>query len=205
MHVELIACTPDPQRVIERAARICYQSEDRAGEQTAGELIRRLLQMGHASPLEHAYATFRLEGVSRAMSHQLVRHRLIAVSQKSQRYVSERAFGYVVPPSLPGADRLEFERDMDLLRGLYAKWKERGLRNEDARFVLPNACTTELMLSANFREWRHIISVRCTRHAQWEIREACRRIWEHLNTLAPAVFADLAAIAGGAAPEEPAS
>ena len=191
MQIELIACTPDPQRVIELAARTCYQSQDRAGDDTAAGLIARLIRMGHESPLEHAYATFRLAGVSRAMSHQFVRHRLMAVSQRSQRYVSEQGFDYVAPPSLPADRRAEFDRDMESIRSMYAKWKERGLRNEDARFVLPNACATELMVSANFREWRHIFQVRGTPHAQWEIRAVCRGLCERLHAVAPAVFADV--------------
>ncbi len=99
--VELIAVTPDAERVIEQAGRTCYLSFDRVGEDTQRGFIQRLLTMGHESPLEHAYATFRIKNCSRAMTHQLVRHRLMAVSQQSQRYVSEQAFEYVVPEALP--------------------------------------------------------------------------------------------------------
>jgi thymidylate synthase (FAD) len=153
--------------------------------------------MGHESPFEHAYASFRVEEVSRAMTHQLVRHRLLAVSQKSQRYVSENNFAWVVPPSVTGAKVEDFNRDMDVIRGMYTKWVAAGLKKEDARFVLPNACTTEMIVSGNFREWRHVFKVRCHRRAQWEIREACLIMLKELHRQAPNVFADLMVELGG--------
>jgi len=183
--------TPDAERLIERAARTCYHSEHAAGPGTAETLLPKLLAAGHESPFEHACATFRLSGVSRALTHQLVRHRLMSVSQKSQRYVAEQDFAYVVPPSVPPEARAEFAADMELIRGLYAKWKARGLRNEDARFVLPNACATELVVTANFREYRHIFRLRCARQAQWEIRQVCLAMLETLARQAPAAFGDL--------------
>lgn len=191
MQVELIAITERPEEIIEFAARVCYQSADKAAPGTAARLIPRLIAMGHESPLEHAYATFHVSGCSRAMTHQLVRHRLMSVSQQSQRYVAEDDFQYVMPPSIKPADQPEFQRDMATLREMYARWKQRGVKNEDARFVLPNACATEIVISANFREFRHIFQVRCTRQAQWEIREACRTMLQLLHPQAPHVFADL--------------
>jgi thymidylate synthase (FAD) len=192
MKVELIALTPDPERIIEIAARTCYQSGDKMVPEKLGELLPKLIAMGHESPFEHATATFRVSGVSRAMTHQFVRHRLLAVSQKSQRYVSEGNFEWVTPPSVPDGDKAEFDRDMDVMRSMYKKWKDKGLKNEDARFVLPNACTTEMVVSANFREWRHVFDVRCHRRAQWEIRDACLAMLVVLNQHAPHVFADQA-------------
>lgn len=191
MKVELLAITPDAERIIEIAARTCYQSGDKMVPEKMGELLPKLIAMGHESPFEHAYATFRISGVSRAMTHQLVRHRLLSVSQKSQRYVSESTFGWVVPPTISTDDTSEFDRDMVTIRDMYTKWKEKGLKSEDARFVLPNACTTELVVSANFREWRHIFQVRCHRRAQWEIREVCMEILKVLHPHAPHVFADI--------------
>jgi thymidylate synthase (FAD) len=191
MKVELISVTDEPEKVIEQAARTCYQSTDKAGKDTAAKFLPKLISMGHESPFEHAYATFRITDCSRAMTHQLVRHRLMAVSQKSQRYVSEKNFEYVMPPSLKPEDVDEFRNDMETIRKMYDKWKERGLRNEDARFVLPNACTTEIVVSANFREFRHIFKMRCTPHAQWEIREACFMMLQELHKRAPSVFEDI--------------
>lgn len=197
MNVELLAVTPDPERIIEIAARTCYQSEDLMVPERVGQLLPKLIAMGHESPFEHAYATFRLTGVSRAMTHQLVRHRLMAVSQKSQRYVSEKSFSWVVPPTVPAGKAEEYNRDMEGIRALYAKWLGVGLKKEDARFVLPNACTSEIVVSADFREWRHIFHVRCHPRAQWEIREACLRMLRELHRHAPYVFGDLMQEFGG--------
>lgn len=191
MKVELIAMTSDPEHVIELAARTCYQSVDRMASPDRGNLLARLIEVGHESPFEHAYASFRISGCSRAMTHQLVRHRLMAVSQKSQRYVSEKNFAYVMPESLKPEDQEEFRQDMEQIRQMYLKWKGRGLKNEDARFVLPNACTTELVISANFREFRHIFKVRCKKDAQWEIRAACTEMLKELHRHAPNVFRDI--------------
>ena len=189
--VELIAVTPDAERVIEQAGRTCYLSFDRVGAHTQEEFIQRLLKMGHESPLEHAYATFRIKNCSRAMTHQLVRHRLLAVSQQSQRYVSEQAFEYVVPEALPEAYAADYHADMQAMQAMYAKWRQRGLRKEDTRFVLPNACKSEIVVSANFREWRHIFRVRLSPKAQWEIRQVCSLILAQLFAQAPNCFEDI--------------
>ncbi|NQV31941.1 MAG: FAD-dependent thymidylate synthase [Phycisphaeraceae bacterium] len=199
--VELIAVTPDAERVIEQAGRTCYLSFDRVGEDTQRGFIQRLLTMGHESPLEHAYATFRIKNCSRAMTHQLVRHRLMAVSQQSQRYVSEQAFEYVVPEAMPPEHVADYHADMQVIQAMYVKWRQRGLRKEDARFVLPNACMSEIVVSANFREWRHIFRARLSPKAQWEVRQACALILEQLASQAPICFEDIQAEFGtGQAP-----
>ena len=156
MKVELLALTPNAEQLIERAARTCYQSATGECQEGAARLLPKLIASGHESPFEHASATFRLSGVSRALTHQLVRHRLMSVSQKSQRYVTEANFDYVMPPSVPSEFVDDFRSDMETIRLLYAKWKARGLKNEDARFVLPNACTTELVVSANSVSYTHL-------------------------------------------------
>ena len=189
--VELIAITPEPERVIEQAGRTCYLSFDRMEEDSHGGFIRRLIKMGHESPLEHAAATFRIRNCSRAMTHQLVRHRLMSVSQQSQRYVDEKGFAYVVPESMPDEFLDDFHQDMTTIQEMYRKWRQRGLRKEDARFVLPNACTSEIVVSANFREWRHIFKLRISAKAQWEIRDACRAMLAILREHAGDCFDDL--------------
>jgi len=191
LEVELIAVTPDPQKVIEQAGRTCYMSFDKIDDNSQAGFIKRLIKMGHESPLEHAYATFRIKNCSRAMTHQLVRHRLMAVSQQSQRYVDEDEFTYVVPESMPTELADEFHNDMKTIQDMYHKWREKGLKKEDARFVLPNACTSEIVVSANLREWRHILSVRTDKGAQWEIRKAANMILFELKRLAPACFEDI--------------
>jgi thymidylate synthase (FAD) len=144
--------------------------------------------MKHESPLEHAYATFHIQDISRAASHQLVRHRLTAISQKSQRYVNESNFNYVIPD---GVDKDKFKEDMDTIKGIYNRMIQEGAKKEDARAILPNACTTELILSANFRELRHIINVRSHHTAQSEIREVSNRMLELLLDICKPAFEDL--------------
>ncbi len=186
MHITLINCTPDSEQLIEFAARTCYDSnEDK--KSTTEQLIKKLKTKGHESPFEHAYASFHIKGVSRALSHQLVRHRLMAVSQRSQRYVSENNFPYVIPESIE--NRQEFQEDMKKIQEMYSKWNK-VISNQDARFVLPNACKTELVISANFRELRHIFELRCSKHAQWEIRKCASIMLKLIYEQAPTVFED---------------
>ncbi len=194
MKIELVAITPRAEEVIEFAGRVCYRSADKRTAGSAAKLIARLVALGHESPLEHASATFYISGCSRAMTHQLVRHRLLSVSQQSQRYVDEKSFQYVMPPSVPEERRKEFKDDMESIRAMYVKWQAHGLKKEDARFVLPNACTSEIVISANFREFRHVFAVRCAPQAQWEIRQVCAAMLRELHGRAPSVFQDQMAL-----------
>jgi thymidylate synthase (FAD) len=191
VEVELIAITPEPEKVIEEAGRTCYVSFDRMDDTSEKDFIKRLLKMGHDSPLEHACATFRIKNCSRAMTHQLVRHRMMSVSQQSQRYVSEDAFTYVLPETIAPDQVADFHNDMAAIQAMYDKWRQRGLKKEDARFVLPNACTSEIVVTANFREWRHIFNLRLSAKAQWEIRAAVLKILNILKQQAPTCFSDI--------------
>ena len=191
--------TPNAEDLIENAGRTCYKSIPKEGY-VIGTLIKALIKSGHESVLEHGYATFRISEVSRALTHQLVRHRIASYSQQSQRYVNEKQFDYVIPLSVKELDLKEdgsligikdFENDMMIIQGMYDKWKARGLKNEDARFVLPNACYTEIVMSANFREYRNIFKVRCDKHAQWEIRGVAKEMLRQLYEKCPNVFEDL--------------
>lgn len=191
LKVTLLAITGDAQKIIESAGRTCYLSFEKIGATSAEDFIKRLIKMGHDSPLEHVGATFRIENCSRAMTHQLVRHRLMSVSQQSQRYVDEETFGYVTPHGMTDEMAAEFDADMETIRVMYKKWRDKGLKREDARFVLPNACTSEIVVTANFREWRHIIALRISKKAQWEIRNACIEIFKILKQNSPACFEDI--------------
>ncbi len=192
MKVELIAITPKAEQVIEEAGRTCYLSFDRKGQNTAGPFIKRLIMAGHTSVLEHASATFRISGVSRAMTHQLVRHRLASFSQQSQRYVNENNFGYVIPPGVEKNQTAAkiFRKTMKDTGNAYRALLDAGVKREDARFVLPNACVSEIVMSANFREWRHIFELRLSPRAQWEIRKVCMECLKQLKLKAPTVFGD---------------
>lgn len=192
MEVELLTITPDAERLIEAAGRTCYDTGDRAGADTAAKFIRMLIRRGHLSVLEHASATFRIRGVSRALTHQLVRHRLASYSQRSQRYVGEAGFPYVTPPSVEGNEdaRRAFDEAIENARAAYEKLVGMGVPREDARFVLPNATATEIIMTANLREWRHALALRGHATAQWEIRRLAIAVLKILKTEAPATFAD---------------
>lgn len=190
MKVKLVTVTEDAEQIIEDAGRTCYQS---GGNGKVGELISKLVKSGHHSVLEHAYATFRIEEVSRALTHQLVRHRLASFSQQSQRFVKESQFDYVIPPEVKNLGEemmFQYRKNMAEIQDMYDFWKQAGLKNEDARFVLPNACHTEIVMSANFREFRHIFEMRCDKHAQWEIRYLAMKMLGILYGKAPNVFGD---------------
>lgn len=191
--VELISITEDAEKVIEDAGRTCYLSFDKKTPESAKSFIRMIIRSGHLSVLEHASATFRIKGGSRAFTHQIVRHRLCAFSQQSQRYVSEKNFDYVEPASIasnPAAHKI-FSDTIDRIQDSYRELQQMGIKNEDARFVLPNAVKSEIVMTANFREWRHILELRLKPDAQWEIKEICFCILDILKNRVPAVFDDL--------------
>jgi thymidylate synthase (FAD) len=190
--IELIAITPDAQELIEQAGRTCYLSFERMTDSTASSFIRNTLKREHLSILEHASASFRISGVSRAFTHQLVRHRIASFSQQSQRYVNEDNFDYILPPSIEeNPEALQLYREyMDHTKDLYAQLRKMSILKEDARFILPNAINTEIVFSANFRELRHFFELRTEKHAQWEIRRAAVIMLKIMKEKAPDVFAD---------------
>jgi len=194
MKIELLSITPDSEKLIELAGRTAYQSQDKINIVSAHSFVTKIIKLGHESVLEHAYATIRAGGLSRALTHQLVRHRLVAYTQKSQRYVGEDGFGYVVPPSIGQGSHVNmviYRGVMEVVRDAYNKLIALGVPKEDARFVLTNATESEIVISTNFRQWRHMIKLRTSRHAQWEIRKMFTKILDILYIEAPAVFEDL--------------
>lgn len=204
MKVALIRHTLSPEEVVALGARLCYSKarvDDllervEAKDQTA--FVHKIMGMGHDSVLEHASFTFGIEGVSRVLLAQITRHRLASFSVQSQRYVSyEHGFGYIIPPKIEalGAEAVaEFERQMDTLHQWYTDWQQKlGTGeggNEDARFVLPGACETRMMVTMNVRELRHFFSLRMCSRAQWEIRALATEMHRLCMTVAPALFED---------------
>ena len=169
MNVTLIQATPNPIETIAEIASICYDSNPA----NPMGLVKHLYKNGHHSVFEHIYFTFKVEGISRACSHQLVRHRHCSFTQRSQRYCSEDGFGYVRPKSLdPG----RFGNDMEDIRDWYEEYQADGVPNEDARYILPNACKTALYVSCNLSELIHIANERLCSRAQWEIREMVQKM-----------------------------
>ena len=164
MKVTLIQATPNPVETIAQIASICYDSDPK----DAMKLVRHLYKGGHHSVFEHIYFTFKIEGISRACSHQLVRHRHCSFTQRSQRYCSEDGFGYIIPETVP---ENILASDMNVIKNWYHGYQQVGVPNEDARYILPNACATSLYLSCNLRELIHMANERLCSRAQWEIRD----------------------------------
>lgn len=168
MKVSLIQSTPNPVETISNIASICYDSNP---ANPIG-LVKHLYKNGHHSVFEHIYFTFKIENISRACSHQLVRHRHCSFTQRSQRYCSEDGFSFVEPESIKSIDEMGgYNSFMEEVEENYHELVTLGVPNEDARMVLPNACCTSLYLSCNLRELIHICNERLCSKAQWEIRE----------------------------------
>jgi thymidylate synthase (FAD) len=195
MHVELIAWTPHPERTVAAAARLCYSPASAAeiartmDPEKIEAFVAKLVEMGHQSPLEHVSFTFAIDGVSRALSHQLVRHRIASYSQKSQRYVDEKEFTWIMPPSIEknAAAKKLFEAQIESIRQCYARLCAMVPR-EDARYILPNVCETKIVVTMNARSLLHFFRVRCCRRAQWEIRRLAEAMLTEVRTVAPELF-----------------
>jgi len=205
LKVLLLKHTPEPEAVVAMAARLCYSPSDvealkeNVAKKDQRGFVERLVKMGHMSPVEHVSFTFAIEGISRACSHQLVRHRLASFSQQSQRYVSEaEGFDYVIPPSIKenAEAKKAFIKAMKDAQSVYNDLREKlgalGLKgeaaNQDARFVLPNAAETKIMVTMNARELLHFFRVRCCNRAQWEIRAMAELMLKRAKKAAPVIF-----------------
>ncbi|MGD0153807.1 MAG: FAD-dependent thymidylate synthase [Thermacetogeniaceae bacterium] len=196
MHVELIAYTPEPETTVALAARLCYSARgvtglrDNLSRSEIESLLRQLVSVGHLSPAEHANFTFAIEGVSRALSHQLVRHRIASYSQKSQRYVNEQDFTYITPPSIAASPEAAavFHTQIARLQEAYRELAK-VVPREDARYLLPNAAETKLVCTFNARSLFNFFRLRCCRRAQWEIRDLAYRMRDEVRQVAPVLFA----------------
>lgn len=235
MNVTLLAHTPDPEKIAASAAKLCYSSSgidsimEGLTEEKTADFIDMLVSVGHESVMEHVSFTFGVEGISRACSHQLVRHRIASYSQKSQRYVNENGFDYIIPPEIekiPEA-KAEFERAIENITESYEKIadllteshkkefeeqgvderlaasKARKLANEDARFILPNACETKIVVTMNVRSLFNFFRHRCCNRAQWEIRAVANEMLKLCLDAAPNIFkyAGPSCVATGKCPE----
>lgn len=202
MKVSLLQYTPEPEKLVAAAARLCYSDKsadelmDNFTPEKVAEFVQKLVALGHESPMEHVCFTFAVDGISRACSHQLVRHRIgVSFSQKSQRYVKENQFEYVVPPRIAGNPELaaKFEQAMKNARTEYAELLAAGVPAEDARFVLPNAAATSLVVTMNVRSLWHFFELRCCNRAQWEIRALADAMLREVREVAPLLFANAGA------------
>ena len=211
MHVELLYHTPDPERAIATAARLCYAPVGAAElmetmpEERVQSVLSTIMGSGHFSTLEHASYTFAVDGVSRALTHQLVRHRIASFNQQSQRYVRfSDGVATVKPESVAASEEASavFDRAIDAAVEAYGKLLEAGVPAEDARYLLPNAAETKIVITMNVRELLHFFRLRCCNRAQWEIRDMAHRMLELARPTAPFIFLDAGApCVGGTCPE----
>jgi len=198
MKVRLINYTKDPEKIVAQSARLCYSVlsvedlEEELTNKSIIKLIKKIMKLGHYSVLEHATFTFAIEGISRVTSHQLVRHRLASFSQQSQRYVkiNKEGFPYIVPKSIAKDKELAkiFIDTIKELDGIYQLLLDHNIEAEDARYILPQAVTTKIIITANARELLHIFKLRCCNRAQWEIREVAIKMLQEVEDIAPTIF-----------------
>ena len=199
MHVELLYHTPDPERAIATAARLCYapvgasELMETMSDERVHSVLSTIMKNGHYSTLEHASFTFAIDGVSRALTHQLVRHRLASFNQQSQRYVKYTdGVDTVKPESIASNPEAEavFDEAIQSSVEAYERLLELGIPAEDARYLLPNATESKIVVTMNARELLHFFELRCCNRAQWEIRELANRMLELVRPVASYIFMD---------------
>ena len=196
LSVTLLEHTPEPERVIAMAARLCYSPTgakeliERISDDEAGRMVRKMTRLGHASTIEHVSFTFGVEGVSRVLTHQLVRHRIASYDQQSQRYVAAHGFKYITPPSIEGNPKAKakFDHIIEEIRKSYDELTDMGIPKEDARYVLANATETKIIITMNARMLLHFFNLRCCLRAQWEIREMANQMLSLVKPIAPNLF-----------------
>ena len=197
MNVTLIEHTPNPELTVALAASLCYSpvsiNDLRAKLETADieQFLDKIMSLGHHSVLEHVSFTFGIEGVSRVTTHQLVRHRIASFSQQSQRYVSHKdQFTSIMPDTIAeNADaRQIFAFMSETVHKAYAQLVDLGIPPEDARYILPNATESKIIMTMNTRELLHFFALRCCQRAQWEIREMAIEMLRVVKKVAPVIF-----------------
>lgn len=212
LRVKLLAHTPEPERIVATAAKLCYSPSDiehiheGLDEEKTAKFIQRLVDLGHESPIEHITFTFGVEGISRSLLAQITRHRIASYSVKSQRYVTEGQFSYIVPPEIKKDEKAcemyvgtmeylqkQYEELAKILKtnhmaeGMAEKAAEKAAI-EDARFVLPNACETKIVMTFNARSLMNMFHHRCCERAQWEIRAMADEMLRLVKEVAPTLF-----------------
>lgn len=195
--VELISHTIDPEQVIVAAIRQCYSKvsaaelKEKTNEETRKRLINQIVKSGHTSTIEHASFTFAIEGVSRAATYQLVRHRIASYSQQSQRYVKAgEDFDYILPPTIEKNEKAKkiYENTIKTIQKAYRDLIKAGIEKEDARFLLPNAAETKIVVTMNARSLLHFFEKRLCARAQWEIRVLANKMLALVKPITPDIF-----------------
>lgn len=190
----------EANQIIESCGRVCYQSGDKATEDSSENFVKRLIKNGHHSVLEHASATFNIV-CDRGISHELVRHRIASFSQESTRYCdySTSDMKVIFPDGMAPEQNLQMKAALDMSAAVYKSLRSQGVAPEIARAVLPTCLATEIVMTANFREWRHFLKLRLSPKAHPQMREIAKQVARKLNKISDAVFpmAWVDAVSGG--------
>ena len=194
--VELLWATKNPEQAIETAGRTCYKSENLITDDSASAFSKKMRELGHYAMIEHAVASFRII-TDRGISHEIVRHRLASFAQESTRYCNYGSvkFGnecsFILPPGLNAYQENMWRLACMQTEQTYLEMLDSGVSPQIARSVLPNSLKTELVMMANFREWRHFIQLRGSKAAHPQIRPIAYEIWNNLVCIAPSIFEDI--------------
>jgi len=201
----IIHITPDVLKIIEDAGRTCYQTKDKITDESAEKFCRMIMTRGHHSVIEHSVMIIEFSDICRGFTHEQVRHRLTGISQESTRYVDESEFRCVVPPNhdenaliishpIFEEDEISLKEWFEINESVYRQLREKGWKPQDARQTLPIAIKSQIVISANLREWRHIFSMRCDKYAHWEIRRVMCRLLHEVQRRVPVLFEDFVEI-----------
>lgn len=195
--IKLIRYTPEPEKLVAIAARLCYSPigverlDEQISMEDAQKLVRFVIKSGHLSTTEHVYFTFGIEGISRVLSHQLVRHRIASFNQQSQRYVKFKENYVFITPDLIRKNKeinKKYKSFISDMHKFYEEMINNGINAEDARYILPNASETKMIMTMNARELLHFFTVRCCNRAQSEIRELATLMIKDVKKVAPVIF-----------------
>ena len=195
MNVKLIGFTPNPEKIPAMAAKLTHSKTkpeelNKTSDKELDIILKQVLNLGHTSVIEHTNFTFAISDVSRSLTHQLVRHRIASYAQQSQRYVDFKEPCYITPPKIEKNKEMKraYNLTMENIWKEYNKLLEMGIPAEDARFVLPNAACTNIIVTMNARSLMNFFELRCCLHAQWEIRQLANKMLKEVKKIAPTIF-----------------
>ena len=195
MNVKLIGVTPNPEKLPAMAAMLTHskatpQDFEKSSEKELNNVLSHVMKLGHTSVIEHSNFTFAISGVSRSLTHQLVRHRIASYAQQSQRYVNLEEPCYVIPPKIKKQNDMKkaYEHTMHIIWEQYNKLLDMDIPAEDCRYILPNATCSNIMVTMNARSLLNFFELRCCMHAQWEIRTLANKMLQLVKKEAPTIF-----------------
>jgi thymidylate synthase (FAD) len=195
MNIKLIGFTPYPEKIPAMAAKLTHSKTkpeelDKSTDKELNAILEQVMSLGHTSVIEHTCFTFAISDVSRSLTHQLVRHRIASYAQQSQRYVDLKEPNYVTPPKITKDKKMKkaYDETIENIWNEYNRLLDMGIPAEDARFILPNAACTNIIVTMNARSLLNFFELRCCQHAQWEIRQLANKMLIEVKKVAPSIF-----------------